>query len=91
MAIESNRNNSLGRSGEGVSQSTSRKWLETAQQKDQALVASILAADCLTGRSRPEAVGRNNHSADYFRQSLTDLCMQLPRHGELPKSQRRPA
>jgi len=41
MAIESDRNNSLGRSGEGVIQPTSRKWLETAQQKDQTLVASI--------------------------------------------------
>lgn len=33
MAIERNRDNSLGRSGEGVIQPTSRKWLGTAQQK----------------------------------------------------------
>ena len=30
MAIESNLDNSLGRSGEGVIQSTSRKWLENS-------------------------------------------------------------
>lgn len=64
MAIESNRDNSLGRSGEGVIQSTSRKWLETAQQKDQALVASILAADCLIGRSRPPAADHDQYATD---------------------------
>lgn len=64
MAIESDRNNSLGRSGEGVIQPTSRKWLETAQQKDQTLVASIFAADCLTGRSRPPAADHDQSATD---------------------------